>query len=54
MTGGVDSVIFKDGTVCPSLLDAELLTAGHVALPPTGHVVVPLTSLVGDTRRSVD
>ena len=59
MTGGVDSVIFEDGTVCRSLLDAELLNiiqlaAGHVAVPPTGHVAVPPTSLVGDTRRSLD
>jgi hypothetical protein len=49
MTGGVDSVIFKDGTVCGSLLDTELLNinqlvAGHVAVPPTsGHVAVPPT-----------
>lgn len=63
MTGGVDSVIFKDGPV-RSLLDTELLNiiqlaAGHVAVPPTGHVAVPPTSLLagwflGDTRRCFD
>ena len=56
MTGGVDSVIFKDGTVCGSLLDTELLNINQLA---AGHVAVPPTSLlagwfVGDTRRSLD
>jgi hypothetical protein len=65
MTGGADSLIFKDGTVCGSLLDTELLNvnqlaAGHVAVPSTsGHVAVPPTLLlarwfVADTRRSLD
>jgi hypothetical protein len=56
MTGGADSVIFKDGTVCRSLLDRELLNTNQVA---AGHVAVPPNSLlsgwfVRDTRRSVD
>jgi len=55
MTGGADLVIFKFGTVCRSLLDAELLNINQLA---AGHVAAPSTSLlagwfVGDTRRSV-
>jgi hypothetical protein len=52
MAGGGESVIFKDGPNCRSLLETELLNIRQLA---AGHVAAPLTLLagwcVGDKRR---